>query len=304
MTSVNYTIATCSDTGPLYHHINHIQTTDRTTYCEVSHQSLDLELIYPSCPISKVIICVKVSLRLKVDLYDSSHHVARMSKIINCFQENVSETLVPDNIKTVSNRAKVHIDQTVAETPIRLVFVLLQTEKKEGEMEESKVQVDYGPGANFYNEANSGRREWDRKEGVSLKRPPLTREPIIPAKTAKIDPRAHISASPPSISYHLPLDQQPLTSPYDHALEGTVVSAIATNPDLVESIPAMVEAMGGLFIDVLEEIVQVVVVDHSLSVEEIDRVKRCTNAVIVGWPWLQACQEECLKVDPTLYQAD
>lgn len=302
MTTVNYSISTCSDTGLVRHHINSIQTTDRTTFCEVFAQSLDLELDYPPCPISKLVLCVKVSLRLKVDLYNSTTHVARMNKTVNCDQENVSVTLVPDNTKSVSNKAKVHIEQTVEETPIRIVFVLLQTEQREGEASGDSVQSKFGPGASFYNQGSAGKREEERK--TDLKRPAPSREPIKPAKAVKVDPRAQISASPPSISYHLPLDQQPITSPYDHALEGTVVSALAEDPDLVESIPAMVEAMGGLFMSELDEMVQVVVVDHSLSQEELERVKRCSNAVVVGWPWLQACQEECGKVDPTLYQTD
>jgi hypothetical protein len=307
MTSVNFTIDTCSDTGPLHHHIDCIQSTDRNTFYEVQARELDFELKYPPCPITKVILCVKVSVRVKIDLQYSQKQVARMYNTINCSQEYTSQTLHPADTKTPSNCAKVHIEQIVEGTPVRLVFVLLQTESKEGMENQRNVLPVYGPSASFYDQKNAVKEREESKDNRSLKRPAPIRDPPKPVKAYKAQTgnfMAHVSASPPSISTHLPLDKQPITSPYDHALVGVVVSAITTDPDLAETVPAMVDAMGGLFMSDLDELVQVVVVDHPLSEEEVSRVKRCPQAVAVGWSWLQACQEECEKVDPALYQSD
>ena len=307
MNSVNYTIDTCSDTGPHNHHIDCIQSTDRATFYEAQARELDFELKYPPCPIAKVILCVKVSLRVKIDLHNSHKHVARMTNTINCDQEYKSQTLQPSNPKDSSNRALIHVEQIVEGTPIRLVFVLLQTESKEGMEEQRDVLPRFEPSPSFYDPRNAVKEKDESKDNRSLKRPAPVREPTNPIKTYKAHTGQHmaqVSASPPSINTHLSLDRQPITSPYDHALVGAVVSALTTDPDLAETVPAMVDAMGGLFMSELDELVQVVVVDHSLSEEEVSRVKRCPQAVIVSWSWLQACQEECVKVDPALYQSD
>lgn len=308
MNSVNFTIDTCTDTGPSNHHIDCIQSTDRGTFYEVQARELEFELKYPACPIAKVILCVKVSLRVKIDLHYGTKHVARMSHSINCNQECTSQTLHPADTKALSNRAKVRLEQTVEGTPLRLVFVLLQTESKEGVDNQRDVLTRFAPSPSFYESRNSYKESEESKDHRSLKRPAPVREPVKPTKTYKAQTGQHVAqnspSSPPTNGTHLSLDKQPITSPYEHALVGAVVSALTTDPDLAETVSAMVDAMGGLFMSDLDELVQVVVVDHSLSEEEVSRVKRCPQAVIVSLPWLQACQEECIKVDPALYQSD
>ena len=305
MATVDYRVTDCSETGSARFHVDNILTPDRNTYVEVDANSLDLSLSYPPTPVSKIIVCVKVSIRIRIDLYSDSKLINRLSQAINCETESFAVTLKPNDNKTNTNRAVIHIDRSVNATPIRVVFVLLQTERREGEGtgDSRSGTGNYGPCQKFYSDA-------PRENEAILKRKAPTIVADQPSKATKLTPKRPIdmlSASPPSAVQppgHVPMDYQTLITPYETALVGIVVGAILEDVDLMEIMSEMVEALGGLYVSELEELVQVVVVDHSLTEAERNRLAKCPKAKVVGWTWLQACQDAGMKVDWELYQCN